>query len=726
MSQDEARELRLQGITAAKAGQKEQARQLLQQAIRLEPQSEAAWLWLASVARDQRERVFCLRKILEINPNNEQAQKALRGLEDQAASAVSSSLATPSTPLKHVAPAGQPAAPGERLSTQEMMAMPPGIPTPTLDQVAAAQRKAETITQDFAQPMPTDVRWVKKSKGRLGERDIWVLRAYVGAASLVALVMLCGLSFFIVSTNPVLSGIVFAPTSTLTLTPTSTPTPTPGSTPTPSPTPRASPQPTSTVPPLAPTADIYSPNATAIYPVILEAPLRSAISLLNAGDPGLALPTLSAEIGNTANRYNPNPYYYQAIAQAELGEYEAALATLDEAESRLEEAPNDNFKPLVDAGFAYVYLLQAEAALTNGNQGGASALIIEAQTRAEAATEGDPRLEQGHMFLARVHTLSGDYGDAIDALDAGLAIADLQYNAALIAEKAWVLLQQGSYADADAQAYYALYIDPAAELAHRVRVLAALEQNDPGLAVLHTQAYLFHYPGSVEAYRLLGDARSAERNYDLAMQAYSRALSADADGEVRLQVLLGRASIYNLTRQYALAQADLTEAFDLSRDESIRAQRMEAALRAGDLAGAERDASALSGSDSVPSSVVNYVLGRVAVEAAERGDGDVSEQTIGLLGTGRNGADQATLAEIDEYTARAHYLLQQYESALEFINAALDREPSVMRHYVRGLILEARGQDDDAAREYDWVIAWSSVYPSDQLADTLARRDALR
>jgi tetratricopeptide (TPR) repeat protein len=128
----------------------------------------------------------------------------------------------------------------------------------------------------------------------------------------------------------------------------------------------------------------------------------------------------------------------------------------------------------------------------------------------------------------------------------------------------------------------------------------------------------------------------------------------------------------------------------------------------------------------VSSSLVNYVLGRVAVEAAERGDGDVSEQTIGLLDTGRNGADQATLAEIDEYIARAHYLLQQYASALEFINAALDREPSVMRHYVRGLVLEARGQDDDAAREYDWVIAWSSVYPSDQLANALARLEALR
>ena len=30
----------------------------------------AAWLWLASVARDNQERLFCLEKLLQINPDN--------------------------------------------------------------------------------------------------------------------------------------------------------------------------------------------------------------------------------------------------------------------------------------------------------------------------------------------------------------------------------------------------------------------------------------------------------------------------------------------------------------------------------------------------------------------------------------------------------------------------------------------------------------------------------
>jgi Tfp pilus assembly protein PilF len=50
VASDQARQLRLQGIAAAKAGQKEEARKLLQQSIRLEPNNDAAWLWMAFIA----------------------------------------------------------------------------------------------------------------------------------------------------------------------------------------------------------------------------------------------------------------------------------------------------------------------------------------------------------------------------------------------------------------------------------------------------------------------------------------------------------------------------------------------------------------------------------------------------------------------------------------------------------------------------------------------------
>jgi tetratricopeptide (TPR) repeat protein len=80
MAQDRAKQLLQQGITAARAGQKDQARQILQQAVRLEPQNETIWLWLSSVAKDDKERVFCLKQLLAINPQHELALKGLQAL----------------------------------------------------------------------------------------------------------------------------------------------------------------------------------------------------------------------------------------------------------------------------------------------------------------------------------------------------------------------------------------------------------------------------------------------------------------------------------------------------------------------------------------------------------------------------------------------------------------------------------------------------------------------
>ncbi|HRF97156.1 MAG TPA: tetratricopeptide repeat protein, partial [Aggregatilineales bacterium] len=78
MSDEKARELEERGIQAAKAGNKDEARKLLQNALRLNPNSENGWLWLASVLKEKKERLLCLQKVLEINPSNEMALKAVR------------------------------------------------------------------------------------------------------------------------------------------------------------------------------------------------------------------------------------------------------------------------------------------------------------------------------------------------------------------------------------------------------------------------------------------------------------------------------------------------------------------------------------------------------------------------------------------------------------------------------------------------------------------------
>ena len=70
-----------QGITAARAGDKSTARQLLTQVIQDDPGSEAAWLWLSSVLDTPQGRAHCLRQVLALNPRNQTAQKGLAALE---------------------------------------------------------------------------------------------------------------------------------------------------------------------------------------------------------------------------------------------------------------------------------------------------------------------------------------------------------------------------------------------------------------------------------------------------------------------------------------------------------------------------------------------------------------------------------------------------------------------------------------------------------------------
>jgi len=62
-----------QGIKAAQAGNRTQARTSLMQATELDPRNESAWLWLASISEYPEELLGFLNHVLEINPENERA-----------------------------------------------------------------------------------------------------------------------------------------------------------------------------------------------------------------------------------------------------------------------------------------------------------------------------------------------------------------------------------------------------------------------------------------------------------------------------------------------------------------------------------------------------------------------------------------------------------------------------------------------------------------------------
>jgi tetratricopeptide (TPR) repeat protein len=65
------------GISAFRSGNKKVALQIFSEIVKIDPRNETAWLWIAACVDDIKQKEFCFTRVLEINPNNENAQKAL-------------------------------------------------------------------------------------------------------------------------------------------------------------------------------------------------------------------------------------------------------------------------------------------------------------------------------------------------------------------------------------------------------------------------------------------------------------------------------------------------------------------------------------------------------------------------------------------------------------------------------------------------------------------------
>jgi hypothetical protein len=64
-------------ISFIKNGEKVRAQKILADYIEKNPKSERAWLWITACYPNNKDRIFCLNKVLEINPYNEQARNGL-------------------------------------------------------------------------------------------------------------------------------------------------------------------------------------------------------------------------------------------------------------------------------------------------------------------------------------------------------------------------------------------------------------------------------------------------------------------------------------------------------------------------------------------------------------------------------------------------------------------------------------------------------------------------
>ncbi|MBC7876685.1 MAG: hypothetical protein H7Y59_05885 [Anaerolineales bacterium] len=70
-------ELLQQGITAYKAGKRDEARKIFITVVKQSPNSESAWGWMYQVSNNDQERTHCLKQILRINPKSEKAKQLL-------------------------------------------------------------------------------------------------------------------------------------------------------------------------------------------------------------------------------------------------------------------------------------------------------------------------------------------------------------------------------------------------------------------------------------------------------------------------------------------------------------------------------------------------------------------------------------------------------------------------------------------------------------------------
>jgi tetratricopeptide (TPR) repeat protein len=73
-------ELLQQGIALAKAGRREEARNILLKVVEQDERNESAWLWLSGLVDSDDDKAIALENVLTLNPNTEWAKRGLQML----------------------------------------------------------------------------------------------------------------------------------------------------------------------------------------------------------------------------------------------------------------------------------------------------------------------------------------------------------------------------------------------------------------------------------------------------------------------------------------------------------------------------------------------------------------------------------------------------------------------------------------------------------------------
>lgn len=88
-----------EGIHYLKSGDPQRARQLLAQAVDQDPRDVTAWLWLSCALDSREERLECLQRVLEIEPNHPQALSGLARINAGQKGRIPAGRSVPSQPI---------------------------------------------------------------------------------------------------------------------------------------------------------------------------------------------------------------------------------------------------------------------------------------------------------------------------------------------------------------------------------------------------------------------------------------------------------------------------------------------------------------------------------------------------------------------------------------------------------------------------------------------------
>lgn len=828
------------GIKAVRSGDHDLARKAFTQALKLDPNNEAAWLGMATITDGNADKLRILNKVLEINPDNDRAQEAIRRLgggdtsaepdepapvepipsepesapifeddsvdsdedddsvntvvldveadDEDVAEAIDndafyatgeiepltdmpsgdtgelSDFPIPDWSLDEDIPGVDDANVPDRVKTlvvrssdDVFAAMPKmptqgsgGIPTISPDLVdpeaveADVQAYLEEALADYLVP---DTTWTRKERGRAGSTEYRSFLLQAGAATFVATaIILTSLIGFLV-TNPATRRIIFAPTWTPEPSPTNTPSPTPGVTNTPSPTPEI---PASETPslPLQATLGFDDPNfppqpTEVYYPdsvVALSVP-DDIVALINEGELDEARDLIDEAIQIEIDTGEFPPTYLLSqwhLAQDDSDSAREVLLEWQEEWQERDRGLYDNSESLFLIALADIDVYEARNGIGNRFE-----LLDNAQTRLEASlgiAEGEILVpdrvnSDGYVLLAEVYALRNNTESALsvisDALGASFNQRSLLGDTELRMAAARILAEAQRYPEAFQQLYFVLEFNPFLEEALILQTELALESGQAGLGVLYAQQYLLYYPGSLQGLYLLGQAREAESKFDLALNAYSRAVAGDVTNETYtsdpffLDNLLARATLLTQQGQRDLASEDFSLALQIAGDNpAIRARRLAASFAADDYEAVLLDAEELIGARGVNQSDVFYYQGLALIEQARAGNGanDNYDRAIESLNRALDVGLASALRPIaQENLAFANLEARNYDDALVAINNALDNNFTADRLYLRGQILDGQGSLDEALIDYEFLVTWGQYFNFPFYEEVLSR-----